>query len=230
MSRGLTILFWALPLVLVIAVLTSHTDTLVQAGFVPALLATGSLVVALQEMRRCQPRDPLWRKASERGRFLALTMTGLTPFLHWWQLAPRQTHYEICTLLFFLDGLLFLLNLALLLRRAAALLRQPALEDEARLFLGVNLPLLGAVLAMAVGWVLLIQSPLGPRVVASMSLVLARIGFVGLLMLLITVALNMILTWKLKQSIFDLAFQSPTGEPVGQPAGAASQGVDDVSD
>lgn len=208
LARGLTVLFWALPLVLVIAVLTAQTNLLGPADFLPALLATGLLVLALHEMRRLRPEHPPWRAATDRGRSLALAMTGLTPFLHWWQLAPRHLHYEICGLLFFFFGLLFLANLAFLLRRAAALLAQPPLEDEARLFLGVNLPLLAAVLALALSGIVLMRSPLGPRLVASMSPILARVGFIGLLMLLITVALNMTLVWKLKQAVFDAVFQT----------------------
>lgn len=206
--RGLTLLFWALPMVLVTAVLTARTTSLGQAGFWPVLLATGLLLVALQEMRRFRPQDPAWQKLADRARFLASGMTGLTPFLHWWQLAPRYTHYEVCGLLFFLGGLLFLLNLSFLLRRAAGLLSQPALEDEARLFLGVNLPLLAAVLTLGLGWIGVMRSPLGPRLLASMSPLLVRVGFGGLLLLMVAVALNMTLMWKLKQAIHEAAFHT----------------------
>ncbi|MCP5523319.1 MAG: hypothetical protein H7A46_17425 [Verrucomicrobiales bacterium] len=208
LARGLTLLFWALPFVLVLAVLTARTSMLGQAGFWPALLATGLLVVALQEMRPFRSQDRAWQRASDRARFLALGMTGLTPFLHWWQLAPGHTHYEICGLLFFLGGLLFLLNLAFLLLRAATLLAEPSLEDEARLFLGVNVPLIGAVLALGLAWIGVMRSPLGPRLAATMGPLLMRVGSIGLLLLLVTVALNMTLLWKLKQSILDTAFQT----------------------
>jgi hypothetical protein len=208
LDRGLAVLFWALPLVLISSVLTARTTILGHTGFWPVLLATGLLIVALQEMRRFRPDDRAWQRFSDRARFLALGMTGLTPFLHWWQIAPQHPHYEFCGLLYFLGGLLFLMHLTFLLRQAAGLLSEPELEDEARLFMGVNLPLLAAVLVLGLSSIAVMRSPLGPRLMASMSPVLARVGFIGLLLFMVTIALNMTLAWKLKQAIFNLAFQA----------------------
>lgn len=221
--RGLATLFWALPLTVILGVQTAETNLLGSFGFWPALGATGLLLFAVHQLSACQPGDPRWQAAVERARLLAVLLTGLAPFLHWYRLVPRHEHYQYAMLAAAVAGLLFTANLGGLLVRLTALLNRPALHDEARLFLGINLPLLVGEMLLLLGWATLIRSRLGPAALAVAAPYLPRLGFAALLLIVLPIALTMTLIWKVKQAILDEAFAphatnepGPTAETAGQ--------------
>ena len=207
--RGLGALFWGLPLSLVFSAQTARTDFFGRLGFGPALFANLLLVYALWELGRCGRRTPRWQAGLFRSRFLAIMMAGLTPFLQWWKVIPGRDHFQFAVFAFLLAGLLFLGHLTMLLLRLAELLDESPLEDEARLFLGVNLPLLGAVALVACAVMAVGYSPWRPSLVVVFAPWFYRLGFGVLVMVLLPLALNMTLVWKLKQGLLDQAFSRP---------------------
>ena len=206
LTRGLAALFWALPLSVILGVQTAQTPFLGPFGFWPALGANLLLGYAVCQLGRFRPDHPRWQAAVERARMLALVLVGLSPFLHWYHLLPHNEHFQLAVVVAGLAALLFAANLSDLLCRLTALLDRPDLHDEARLFLGINLPLLGGVLALMVGWAVLIRSPFGPSALALAAPFLPRLGFATLLLGLLPLALTMILIWKIKQALLDAAF------------------------
>lgn len=204
--RGLGALFWALPLSVVFSAQTARTDFFGRLGFLPALAANLLLLFSLWELGRFRRQASRWQGSLFRARLLALVMVGLSPFLQWWKIIPAREHYQLAVFAFVLAGLVFLGHLSLVLVRLTELIADRALEDEARLFLGVNLPMVVAVFLGSCAVMTVSYSSWRPSLVVVLAPWFYRLGFSVLLMVLLPLALNMTLVWKVKQAILDQVF------------------------
>lgn len=205
--RGLVLLFWALPLSLVVCVQTARTTLLAGAGILPPVLALALVVHALFLMATFQPRERIWVRALDRVRALALINLGLAPFLHWWRQMPEVTHYQVAVAAMTVSGLVFLVALNTALRRLVAMLPDETLRLEVRLFTNLNLALLAALgllgLALKLGLQLAGAADWSPWVLGLML----HFGTAALLVLaLLPVALTMTLIWKIKEAILHSVF------------------------
>lgn len=205
--RGLVLLFWALPLSLVVCVQTARTTLLAGAGILPPVLALALVVHALFLMATFQPRERIWVRALDRVRALALINLGLAPFLHWWRQMPEVTHYQVAVAAMTVSGLVFLVALNAALRRLVAMLPDETLRLEVRLFTNLNLALLAALgllgLALKLGLQLAGAADWSPWVLGLML----HFGTAALLVLaLLPVALTMTLIWKIKEAILHSVF------------------------
>ncbi len=79
--RGLSALFWGLPLALLVCVNAAKTDVLKPFGIVPPLATTGLLAFGLWLLGDFQKQERVWRAALDRARVLSLINFGLSPFL-----------------------------------------------------------------------------------------------------------------------------------------------------
>ena len=145
--RGLSALFWGLPLTLIVCVHTAKADWLKAFGIVPPLVTTGLLVFGLWQLGDFQKQERVWRAALDRARLLGLVNFGLSPFLYWWNQVPANTFFLVMVMLMALSALLFLGSLNLVLRRLGAMLPDEALRLETRQFTALNLSLLLVTLA-----------------------------------------------------------------------------------
>ncbi len=225
--RGLILLFWAVPLSLVLGVQTARTTLLAGAGILPPVLALALVVYGVSLMAAFQPRERIWVRALDRVRVLALINLGLAPFLHWWRLMPEVTHYQIAVAVLAAGGLAFLAALNAALRRLGAMLPDETLRLEVRLFTNLNLGLLAA-LALC-GLLLKLGPALGSRAAWS-PLVLElwlHLGSAFLLVLaLLPVALTMTLLWKIKEAILTSVFHPHNQGLPGSGPGQVSPGTD----
>jgi len=205
--RGLVILFWALPLSLVVCVQTARTTFLAGAGILPPVLALALVVHALFLMATFQPRERVWVRALDRVRVLALINLGLAPFLHWWRQMPEVTHYQVAVAALAASGLAFLVALNAALRRLVAMLPDETLRLEVRLFTNLNLALLATLCLLGLALKLGLQ--LGGAAVGSSWVLglMLHFGTAALLVLaLLPVALTMTLIWKIKEAILHSVF------------------------
>lgn len=205
--RGLSALFWGLPIALVVCFHTARADALRSLGVVPPLVSTGLLVYGLWQLGDFQRQERVWRHALDRARVLSLVICGLSPFLYWWNQAPAQSFFLVMVLVLVLCGLLFLGSLNQVLRRLGEMLPDEALRLETRQFTALNLNLLLATFILAgayLGLGLFARLPLWLRTAAS---VLDR-GSLWLLVLLVLLplAMTMALLWKTKEVILDNVF------------------------
>jgi hypothetical protein len=200
--RGLTLLFWGLPLTLVVCVQTARTGVLGSFGLFPPVVANAVLLHALMLAGSFRAQERVWRQALERTRLLAVINLGLSPFLHWWKLLPDVPHYQVAVAVMGCTGLLFLFCLNLALRRLAAMLPDQTLRLEAQLFTSLNLGLLVTTAVVTLAGVGLWQmEPLPPELIPLGRLVV-HLGLAVLLVLvLLPLALTMTLAWKIKEAI-----------------------------
>ena len=200
--RGLSALFWGLPLALVISVQTARTSVLAAGGIVPPMLAHALLLFGLFQIARFKPQERVWVHALDRTKLLALVNVGLSPFLFWHRMVPDEFIFELAVWILAISSLLFLLNLNRTLQRLAAMLPDETLRLETRLFTTVNLCLLLTALTGAGLWIAAQQFGWMNRLPLFAVLFIDRVGLVLLLLLvLLPVALSMTLLWRLKETI-----------------------------
>jgi hypothetical protein len=205
--RGLSALFWGLPITLIVCFHTAKADSLKSFGIVPPLVTTGLLAYGLWQLGDFQKQERVWRVALDRARVLSLINFGLSPFLYWWNKVPANTFFLAMVMLLTLSALLFLGSLNLVLRRLGAMLPDEGLRLETRQFTTLNLNLLFATLVLVLFYVVLGQFYTLPFWLGLVVSVAERgsLWFLILLVLL-PLAMTMALLWKTKEVILESVF------------------------
>ncbi|SPE51665.1 conserved membrane hypothetical protein [Verrucomicrobia bacterium] len=214
--RGLSALFWGLPLALVVCFHTAKAEALRSFGIVPPLAVTGLLVYGLWQLGDFQKQERVWRNALDCARILALIDFGLSPFLYWWNQVPSNSFYLAMVLLEVVSGLAFLGSLNWVLQRLAAMLPDEALRLETRQFTALNFNLLLVTASCGLLYALYLtgQPDHGAHRVQRLSPWMATVtqvidrgsNWFLVLLVLCPVALTMALLWKTKEVILDSIF------------------------
>lgn len=215
--RGLSAVFWGLPLALIVCVQTAKTDWLRSLGVVPPLIALGLVYYGLNLLGEFQKQERVWHIALDRARLLALVNLGLSPFLYWWNRLPGNPFYGAIVELMFVTSVLFLFALNLILRRLTAMLPDETLRLETRLFTTVNGYLLIITLVFTSAYFLVARMEGFEQFALRAFAVLDRAGiwvivFAILVPMLLPVAMTMALVWKVKEVILASVFGSATDD------------------
>lgn len=204
--RGLSALFWGLPVTLIICVQTAKTDVLKPFGIIPPIAVSGWLCVALWQLGAFQRQERIWRHALDRAKLLAIINLGLSPFLFWWNQVPNERFFTTVVGLMAVTGLLFLSNLNLVLYRLSAMLPDENLRQETRHFTTLNRYLVLLILCLGIGLLLIVQFPsLLPPTIAFTMLNANSLWLIVFLVLL-PLAMTMALIWKIKEVILESVF------------------------
>jgi hypothetical protein len=209
--RGLSTLFWGIPLALAADVQTARTDWLDDLGalsFAPAFVLSAWLWYGLRQMRDFQPQERVWRQALDRAEIFAIVNTGLAPFLFWWHRFPTVAFYSVCVKFIAATGFLFLICSNQVLRRLAAMLPDETLRLETRTFTTINTWMLSAALGSLSVYLVLTDFQGAPRHIEQRGLDMSMIGEWFILFLtLMPVAVTLALLWKIKEAIFTSFFE-----------------------
>jgi len=207
LARGLSALFWGLPLTLLVCVRTAMTEWLRPLGILPPVLATGLLLYGLLQLGGFQKQERVWRAALDRATVLAIVNLGLAPFIYWWNRMPGVSFYSLAVCALMLSSLLFLFNLNYVLQRLAAMLPDETLRVETTLFGNLNLYLLCAVLSLISLYFVLSEIRALPVFLIEVLRVL-DLGRQWLLifLVLLPLAMTMTLIWKIKEVILGSVF------------------------
>ncbi len=205
--RGLSALFWGLPLALIICVQTAKTEMLRSFNVLPPVIVTAWLVYGLWQLGHFQKQERVWVAALDRAKMLALINLGFSPFLYWWNQRPDEQFYAAVIGAMAVSGLLFLSSLNLVLYRLSAMLPDENLRQETKHFTSLNRFLLLAILLLAIVFFLLLRFP--TVLVSPIDLILVM-GSGGLWLLvflaLLPLAMTMALLWKIKEVILESVF------------------------
>lgn len=196
--RGLSALFWGLPITLLLSVRTAVTEWLRPLGMFPALLTTGMIFYGLLQLAHFQRQERVWVVALERAKLLSLVNIGLAPFLFWWNKMPHVQLFEQMVGLMALTGLLFLFSLNQVLLRLSAMLPDETLRTETRFFTSLNRGLLLAILCIVALYEAL--SFMGAFSLL-MSIVEHSRQLLVIFLVLLPVSMTMTLLWKTKEVI-----------------------------
>jgi hypothetical protein len=208
--RGLSALFWGLPIALVVCVQTAKTDWLQSLGMVPPLVSLGLLYYGLTQLGYFQKQERIWRTALERAKIFSLINLGLSPFLYWSNRMPSNPFFTAVIELLVVTGLAFLFCLNLLLRRLAAMLPDETLRLETGLFTKMNNGLLLATGFIFAAYFVLSRFQDFPRFILYLLHVLNHGGiWIIMFIILLPIAMTMALIWKMKEVILASVFSSP---------------------
>jgi hypothetical protein len=201
--RGLSALFWGLPLTLLVCVRTAMADRLRLIEIIPPVIATGLLYYGVSLLADFQKQERIWRLAIDRAKLVAVVNIGLAPFIYWWNQIPGNTFYTLALGALMLSGLIFVFNLNHVLQRLAAMLPDETVRMETRLFGAMNLNLLCAILALVSFYIILQQINHLPDILVQVLRVLeVSRSWMLVFMILLPVAMTMTLIWKIKEVIF----------------------------
>lgn len=232
-ARGLSALFWGLPLALLACAKTALGDSwralgswgvpmVRQAGWfglavdtfqacLPAIAALGLMQYGLGLLARFQSQERIWASALDRAMLLNGLMLALVPFAHWWSVRPTEVFFAESLLLFVFGAVGFMLALNRVLLRLAAILPDEVLRSDTRLFSRVNASLIGLLgLLMALETVVQRRPGVLPvTVVALLSELGESRNWLFVMLALVPLALTMTLLWKAKETILASVFRGP---------------------
>jgi len=205
--RGLSALFWGLPIALIVCFHTAKAESLKTFGIVPPLVTTGLLAYGLWQLGDFQKQERVWRTALDRARFLSLFNLGLSPFLYWWNKIPANPFFLVMVTLLAISALFFLGCVNLVLRRLGAMLPDEALRLETRQFTTLNLNLLAATFLLGLAYIGIGQFHTLPFWLGAVLNVMEHGSLWFLIVLvLLPLAMTMALLWKTKEVILDNVF------------------------
>lgn len=205
--RGLSALFWGLPLTLLICVRTAMSDRLRPIEMFPPIVSTLLLYYGVTLLGDFQKQERVWRLALDRAKLLAVVNIGLSPFVYWWNQIPGISFYSMALGALMLSGLIFVFNLNHVLQRLAAMLPDETLRMETRLFGAMNLNLLCAILALVSLYVILQEINTLPDFLIKFQRMLeVSRGWLLVFLILLPIAMTMTLIWKTKEVIFASVF------------------------
>ena len=205
--RGLSALFWGLPISLVICVQTAKGEWLRPLGILPPIIATALLFYGLGLLGHFQKQERVWRTALERAKVFSLINLGLSPFLYWWNKIPSHPFYNSIIEVMTVSGLLFLFTLNPVLWRLTAMLPDETLRLETKLFTTINRYLLLITLFLFAAYFVLVRVDQLPKIVIHFLFLLDQGGlWLVLFLILLPVAMTMALIWKIKEVILASIF------------------------
>lgn len=229
--RGLSALFWGLPLALLACVKTAMGDSwrafgswgaplwrnqgwgglifdLVQACL-PAAAALVLLLYGLRGLARFQPQERIWILALDRATVLNGLLIALLPFAHWWSVRPAEPFFIQSMALMVFAGIGFMLTLNRVLFRLSAMLPDEVLRSDTRLFSQVNAGLIGSLgLLVATQGLAEVFPDWMPLLLLTL---LSELGesrnWLFVMLALVPLALTMTLLWKAKEAIVASVFR-----------------------
>ena len=209
LTRGLSALFWGLPVSLIVCAELAREDWLQPWEFFPALLATALPLYGLWLMGSFQKQERPWRNALDWATLPALVDFGLCPFLYWHNRMPAQPYFNLAISALVLSAIVFLYNLNVVLKRLGAMLPDETLRHETSQFTALNRGLLAALLMFGVVYQVLLRDPRLPVTLGAWFSWLQDFGFWGLtIFALLPLAMTMALLWKTKETILDSVFSA----------------------
>ena len=218
--RGLSALFWGLPLSFLVCYYTVRAEPLRLFGVLPPIVCVGLPVYGLWQLGDFQKQERIWLNALDRARVLGMINLGLSPFLFWSNRMPNQPFFSVMVLLMTFFALLFLASINVVLKRLGAMLPDEALRLETRNFTQANLFILLFLFLLSAGYLIVMRVSLAqlhfvvPALGIPVGELIERTGqWLLTLLALVPLAMTMALLWKIKEVILDSVFGSKASPP-----------------
>lgn len=207
--RGLSALFWGLPITLIVCVKSPSYEWLKGFGALPPVVATLLLYYGLSQLGHFQRQERTWSKTIERAKIFALVNVGLSPFLYFFNRMPNVPLFAQTIALLALTGLIFLFMLNQVLQRLTAMLPDQTLRSETKLFTNLNLYLFVVTVVLVTVYLTLIQIRSLPFLLIRFSDVLVELRqWLLIVLILFPMAMTMTLIWKIKELILSHVFEA----------------------
>ena len=212
--RGLSAVFWGIPLALLVCVRSAASVWLKPLDVLHTTASVALVCYGVWQFGYLHGvHSPSWTRTIDRCKMLAVTCTGLTPFIFFWNHHPGEIFFSYAIFVLTFSSFLFLLKYNLMLKCLGGQFTDDILKSEIDLFSMMNC------------WCVAILM-LGVTFIAGANLALSDEQFVGLLtpflpvgqtaviiLILMPVAMTMTLTWKVKECFLE-ARMSLTESPI----------------
>lgn len=206
--RGLSLLFWAVPGMLLASTACALDFGWRQFGYGPPLIAGACLVYGLTQFRYFQPEEKIWAAARHRALLLALMLLALAPVPIWWSRAPEEAFFGHGMLMLSFAGQFFLIALNDVLLRLAAMLPDQTLRSETFFFTRLNTRLILGILAAVLAWLGLPYWNQPPELLLRLQFFFEFTRpWLFVMALLLPVSFTMTLLWKTKEVILHSVFR-----------------------
>jgi hypothetical protein len=207
--RGLTALFWGLPLALLVCVQTAATGWLRALGPVPSVIATGLLLFGVLEITRFRRGESVWQRTLDRAKIFALLNFGLSPFAYFCNRFPSEIYYRQMVWIMAFAGVLFVFNLNRALKYLAAMLPDQVLREDTELFTTLNLGLMMSLVMLVAGYFTLQEiDQLPVLVITILEAIDEHRRWLVIFFVVMPVAMTMSLLWKIKEIVLTGIFGS----------------------
>jgi len=205
--RGLSALFWGLPLALLVCVQTAKMDWLRPLNIFPPLAATGLLYFGLWQIGAFRNQERPWRASLDRAKIVGLINCGLSPFLFWWNRLPNNLFFSLVIAVLAVSAVVFLFSLNLVVLRLGDMLPDEALRQETRQFTALNRSLLSVFLLFAAAFIGVAQVRNVPVEFRRLVYMIDQFGpWLLLFLALVPLAMTMALIWKVKEVVLEGVF------------------------
>lgn len=210
--RGTSVLFWGLPIALVVATMSTisnWTDSAFPLGLLLPPVAFGMLWYGLQMLGPFQPQERIWQDALGQAKLWGLVNLGLSPFLHWHHRAPDEPYFGFIVWLLALAFVFYLMALNKVLARLAAMLPDETLRLESQLFSKMNRALL-AMIPVGFGFMFLLSFISNPPtfLLQLLDIALTIRPWLFMAFVLVPLSMSMSLLWKTKEAIYASVFNA----------------------
>lgn len=217
--RGLALLFWSLPLELVIGINLAAAGWFGNFGVLAPVVPPAMMLIGLGELKKFRPEHHAWQRLLDQTRLMAMINTGLAPFLYWWRRLPTNMFFEAMLVLLAVCAFLVLARLNRVLISLAELIPGPALNTEMRKLGAMNhaaMVTVAGVIAIH-GLAALLHAL--PRAYFEHLLDPTRPRALVLIVVLVLapVALTMGMIWRSREAVLDAVFRGTAGTAPEQP-------------
>ncbi|MBI1840391.1 MAG: hypothetical protein HYR88_06005 [Verrucomicrobia bacterium] len=205
--RGLSCLFWGVPILLVASVQTAKAEPARNLHLWSTVGAFALVAYGVHLLGAFQPQERIWQRAVDRARLVSLLNLGFSPFLYYWSRVPSNGMFQSMLDLLVVCFLSFLIEMNPLMERLVAMLPDAALRDETKLFARIGRAILAPIWGGAVFYLVMTRFNLVFPFLAPWFAFLSEGGlWIALFLALLPIALTMSLLWKIKELVFQSVF------------------------
>lgn len=217
--RGLALLFWSLPLELVIGINLAAAGWFGNFGIMAPVLPPAMMFIGLGELKKYKPEHCTWQRLLDQARLMAMINTGLAPFLYWWRHIPANPFFESMLVLLAVCAFLLLARLNRVVVHLAGVVPAATLDTEIRKLGGLNHTALVTVAAVIAIHGLAALLNILPRAYYDHILdpTRPRVLVLFVLLVLVPVALTMGMIWRSRETVLDTVFRGAVGAAPEQP-------------
>ncbi|MCX7871866.1 MAG: hypothetical protein N2487_01120 [Verrucomicrobiae bacterium] len=134
--KGLSILFWGIPVALVVCVKTSVKNKfeLQAIDFWGPITVTGLLLLSLFYINDFRKSEKVWTDLIDRAKFFGIINFALSPFVYWRLRVADVPSFTVAVWIFFISGTLFLLMVNRLIQQLSRMLPEHSLREDASVY------------------------------------------------------------------------------------------------
>lgn len=201
--RGLSCLFWGVPVLLVASVQTAKAEPARPLHLWSTVSGFALVAYGIHLIGAFQPQERIWQRTVDRARAISLLNLGIAPFLYYWSRVPTQVMFQTMLDLLIVSFLYFLIEMNPVMERLVAMLPDAAIRDETKVFARIGRAILMPIWIGAMLYLSMTRFQLVFPFIAPWFAFLSEGGlWIALFLALLPIALTMSLLWKIKELVF----------------------------